>query len=115
MAIFGSLRDANVERCKEWEAGIDPGNSFYATELGGECGEVLNVVKKLERERLGMPGSRDTLEHLAEELADVIICVDLLAIRYGIDLRKAVTDKFNNKTDEMGFCTYIHEGSSGIL
>ena len=115
MAFFNTLRDANEERCKEWEAGVDPGNSFYATEFGGEAGEVLNVVKKLERERLGMPGSRDTVAHLAEELADVVICADLLAIRYGINLRDAVIEKFNDKTEEMEFDTYIYPMTSGII
>lgn len=110
-----NLRQANEERCAEWEAGVDPGNSFYATELGGECGEVLNVVKKLEREALGMPGSRDTVAHLAEELADLIICADLLAIRYGIDLRSAVIEKFNAKSDEMDFDTFLNPTSSGII
>ena len=109
------LRTANVERCKEWEAGVDPGNSFYATELGGEVGEALNMVKKLERERLGMPGSRATVEALAEELADILICTDLLAIRYGINLREVVIDKFNDKSSEMGFETFLNPSTSGVI
>jgi NTP pyrophosphatase (non-canonical NTP hydrolase) len=48
--------------------------AYKGNELAGEAGEACNVIKKLERERLGMPGSRDTVAHLAEELADVIIC-----------------------------------------
>ena len=80
---FPELRDANVQRAIEWSNGGD-GGSFYAVELFGEAGEALNVVKKLERERLGMVGSRATVDDLAAELADVIICIDLLAIAYGL-------------------------------
>lgn len=111
MAVFNDLRTANINRCSEWEQGVDPGHAFYATELGGECGEALNKVKKLERERLGMVGSRCTVEELAEELADVIICVDLLALRFGINLADAVAEKFNATTDKNGLSTYLNHDS----
>jgi len=39
---------------------------FRGVELGGEAGEALNVIKKLERERLGWRGSRATPEQLAD-------------------------------------------------
>ena len=60
---------------------------------------MCNVVKKLERERLGLRGSRATLEDLADELADVVICADLLAKAANINLDEAVARKFN-KTSE---------------
>lgn len=73
-----TLREANERRQKEW----DPNNklplSFRFCELAGEVGEVCNVLKKLEREQLGIPGSRATSFMLMEELADVAICVDIL-------------------------------------
>src|SRR6185312_713091 len=72
---FKSLREANAARQLEWDSGGKLDGLFKATELGGEVGEALNVVKKLERERMGLPGSRDTIEHLGQELADVLICV----------------------------------------
>lgn len=75
---------------------------FKSTELAGETGEVCNVAKKLERERLGIRGSRDTVEHLAEELADVVICASILANHEGIDLEKAIRDKFNATSDKIG-------------
>jgi NTP pyrophosphatase (non-canonical NTP hydrolase) len=109
--ICTSLRDANRVRDKEWGGGRLSA-SFFSNELGGEVGEALdvatkllaiaiscgraqNLVKKLERENLGIRGSRTTTSDLAEELADVIICTDLVANIYGIDLDKAVDDKFN--------------------
>lgn len=92
-----ALRQANAERQKEWNPGDGtmPPASFWACELGGEVGEALNVIKKLERERLGMVGSRATRGDLSKELADIIICVDLVALHYGIDLSLALVKKFN--------------------
>lgn len=100
------LREANAARHVEWwEPGTDhPGVSlgFRGLELGGEVGEALNVIKKIERERLGIKGSRDTLEQLAEELADVVICADLVAMDTGIDLGVAVARKFNATSEKVG-------------
>jgi len=93
------LRSANQRRQKEWDQKDVIDLSYRGNELAGEVGEACNVIKKLERERLGIGGSRDTIEHLAEELADVIICADLIAMKIGIDLGAAVVAKFN-KTSE---------------
>jgi NTP pyrophosphatase (non-canonical NTP hydrolase) len=102
-----TLRTANETRQKEWdkEGGIDA--CYRATELAGEVGEALNVVKKLERERRGIRGSRDTVPHLGEELADVVICLDLLALEYGIDLSTVVRQKFNATSKKVGLRTML--------
>ncbi len=99
-AVYGSLREANAARQKLWGA-KDP--MFAAVELAGEVGEALNVVKKLERERLGMAGSRATKQDLADELGDVAICLDLLAASLGVDLERATAEKFNKTSAKMGF------------
>jgi NTP pyrophosphatase (non-canonical NTP hydrolase) len=92
---FDDLRTANFERQKEWTPqGVSL--SFRGVELAGETGEACNVIKKLERERLGIRGSRSTFLHLRQELADVIICVDLIAMDAGINLEDAVRETFNN-------------------
>ncbi|OLP56789.1 hypothetical protein BJF92_12005 [Rhizobium rhizosphaerae] len=88
--------------------------SFRAIELAGEAGEALNVVKKLERERQGWAGSRATLEQLAEELADVVICADLLALAAGIDLAVAVPRKFNATSEKVGLATRIESGRDAL-
>lgn len=100
-----TLREANAVRQKEWDAGGQVDNSYRGNELAGEVGEACNVIKKLERERMGIRGSRDTVEHLAEELADVIICTDLIAAAYGIDLDAAVARKFNATSEKVGLKT----------
>ncbi len=47
-----------------------------------------------------MATSKATVEDLSEELADVVICADLLAAKYNIDLEAAVKDKFNKTSDK---------------
>lgn len=100
---YATLREANVARQIEWANGQEVSLLFRATELGGECGEVLNVVKKIAREREGWRGSRATTGDLADELADVVICADLLAAAEGIDLEAAVARKFNATSEKQGF------------
>lgn len=102
---YTSLRAANKARQNAWiaDSGNVPDLSFSGNELAGEVGEACNVIKKLERERLGWRGSRDTVEHLADELADVVICADLIAISAGLDLEAAVRAKFNATSEKQGF------------
>jgi NTP pyrophosphatase (non-canonical NTP hydrolase) len=97
------LRKTNGERAEAWLMGQRSDPLFWAVELGGEIGEILNVVKKLVREELGWRGSRATVQDLADEIADGIICLDSLARHYGIDLVSAVTAKFNATSDKNGF------------
>lgn len=99
---FVELREANRDRHVEWWKGTTPSIAFRGNEVAGEVGEMCNVVKKLERERLGMRGSRATKKDLAEELADVLITVDLLAMDEGIDLAAAVVAKFNATSEKYG-------------
>jgi len=108
MTTFKQLREANTARQIEWDTGSEPVSlAFRGNELAGEVGEACNVLKKLERERIGIRGSRATPEQLAEELADVLICVDLIALALNIDLGKAVADKFNATSEKYGFQTRL--------
>jgi len=107
--MLEQLRIANIRRQKEWDTGNQIDASYRGNELAGEVGEACNVIKKLERERLGIKGSRDTIDHLAEELADVIICVDLICMQYEIDLGAAVRRKFNQTSAKIGLQTRIAE------
>jgi len=103
--IFFDLREANQSRQAEWDPDASISLEYRGNELAGEVGEACNVIKKLARERLGIRGSRDTVDHLAEELADVIICADLIAMAEGIDLTRAVADKFNATSEKVGLVT----------
>jgi NTP pyrophosphatase (non-canonical NTP hydrolase) len=107
--MLAILRTANVQRQREW----DPTNSvsleYRGNELAGEVGEACNVIKKIVRERLGIRGSRATQADLADELADVIICVDLIAAHEGIDLCAAVRNKFNYTSFRYNLKTRLEE------
>jgi NTP pyrophosphatase (non-canonical NTP hydrolase) len=80
---------------------------YHATELGGETGEALNLIKKMERTRLGITGTNATLAQLADEFADVVIAADLLAMAAGIDLESAVRDKFDRDSTRWSLQTKI--------
>lgn len=125
---FKQLRISNTARQKEWDPLDRISTAYRGNEFGGEAGEALeeaiayllnlirlsksagklqNLVKKLEREKLGIPGSRTTADDLAKELADVIICTDLIAMDADVDLWKAVRDKFNATSEKVGLKTKI--------
>ena len=104
---FTALRDANQARQSEWDPTDSIDLAYRGNELGGEAGEAQNVIKKIARERLGIRGSRATADDLASELADVVICVDLIAMSEGIDLGKAIADKFNATSEKYGLETRI--------
>jgi len=101
------LQYANYRRSRQW----DPRNKitllFHSNELAGEAGEAANVVKKMEREAMGLPGSRATTQDLGSELADVVICASLTANKAGIDLPTAVIKKFNETSREKGFTIFL--------
>jgi len=97
------LHVANALRNEAWDPHNKLDLTFKGLELAGEVGEACNVIKKLTREQLDMAGTRDTVDHLAEELADVVICASLVANKAGIDLSAAVAAKFNATSDKLNF------------
>lgn len=101
------LRIADQARQAEWDKAGGITLSYRGNELAGEVGEACNVIKKLERERLGIRGSRATVAQLADELADVVICSDLIAGAEGIDLGAAIVRKFNETSEKVGLATRL--------
>lgn len=105
-----NLRSANEARQKLWEqdnpAVFD--FSWRTNELAGEVGELCNVLKKLHRERVGIPGSRATMDDLADELADVVICIDLVGMTTGIP----TLPYFGTTTPGITFGTLTNAGNS---
>jgi NTP pyrophosphatase (non-canonical NTP hydrolase) len=100
-----SLRSANQARQKEWDQDNQITLAYRGNELAGEVGEACNIIKKLERERMGIRGSRASVGDLADELADIVICADLIAMQAGIDLETAVSEKFNATSAKVGLKT----------
>lgn len=130
---FEDLRFANVQRNQEWDPDNKISGAFRGLEFSGEVGEfieavqdqlvnlaiktgtICNMTKKMERERLGLKGSRVSLIEIAKEFADAQITLDLLAMHFSIDIAESVAMVFNAKSDEHGFKTHIgEEGVSGM-
>lgn len=74
--------------------------------LAGEVGEACNVAKKLRRIECGFEEEHlqvEYMEHLKEELADAYIYLDLIFSYLDLDKAKIVEDKFNKKSEEIGY------------
>jgi NTP pyrophosphatase (non-canonical NTP hydrolase) len=110
--FFHELRQSNLARDKEWlkdqEKGFQFSLSFRGNELAGEVGEACNILKKLDREHMGIVGSRATLSQLKEELADVFICLDLICMDLDIsphDIQQMIKLKFNKTSQQRNLKT----------
>ncbi len=115
---FSILRNTNKTRCVEWMDSLPELENidFHALELGGECGEAQNICKKIARHRRGIPGALSPEEArpmLAEELADIIICCDMVAAILNIDLWDEVCRKFNKTSAKHGFVTMLPPPNNG--
>lgn len=101
---FETLRLASADRlattekfrnCAEWTY------SDWACAMAGEAGEVCDVIKKYNRGDYGETplGFKKFQQDLSNEIADTITYLDLLANAAGIDMAKAVINKFNEVSD----------------
>lgn len=104
---FREFRQANKGRCVKWHpAGITSWSpSDWLTAVTGELGELASLLKMRNRERDGLVGNKfsPTDKQIADEIADVFTYLDLLAEVLGIDLGKAVAEKFNEISQRNGF------------
>lgn len=108
---FSKFRAANVARCIKWHPdGIDSWSpSDWMTALTGELGELASLLKMRNRERDCLPGNKfsPTNKMIADELADVLTYLDLLAAVLGVDLGAAAVSKFNEVSERVGFSDRI--------
>jgi NTP pyrophosphatase (non-canonical NTP hydrolase) len=113
---IADIQRINVDRANRWHAGDFHQWSVleWAGAMCGEAGEAANVAKKLRRYELELEGNQFSdnrpmggieglRAQLAHECADTFLYLALLAARYDIDLAIAVRDRFNAKSEEMGF------------
>lgn len=101
MDFLNKLRKANYERGIAWADGGEFSPLFMATEIGGEVGELLNVIKKLERAKNFERGSTATHEQLEDEIGDVLICLDRIAEYYDVDIAEVTARKFNKTSEKV--------------
>lgn len=114
---FDTLREANILRLPLFKnrkgeiahpAPYGDGSNWTPAQwlqaAVGELGEYANVRKKYER---GDFTTDEFLTMAANELADFVTYVDILAYRLGIDLGQAVLAKWNAVSKRMGVKLYI--------
>jgi NTP pyrophosphatase (non-canonical NTP hydrolase) len=117
---FDTLRRANTMRLPLFKNrrgepahsqpdGSDWSNPEWCNAVLGELGELANLLKKVRR------GDYSPLEMeshinkaIADELADVVTYLDILAFRCGVNLGQATMDKFNEVSRRVGCAVRIH-------
>lgn len=116
ISFLKRLRKISVERCEAKFFALHKWNVLeWAGATAGECGEMANVAKKLRRHEVVVQESNEwwyerhakkkekLRQHLADEVADTIIYLDLLCASQGIDLEEAIKKKFNETSTKIGF------------
>ena len=114
------LREANIRRLPQFknakgeiahdkEDGSDWSLNDWLTAVTGELGEAANVLKKIRRGDFTVNQARP---ELADEFADVLTYLDILAKQCGVDLAKATIDKFNRVSDRIGSNVFIRSDGS---
>lgn len=104
---YRSLAQAVKARQAEWDPDGKISLLYHVLELVSEAGELGNCIKKHERERLGLPGSRSTHKAVLDELADVQICLHLVANKLGVDLDEITRGKFNETSTRLNLSTRL--------
>ena len=91
--------------------GFDWPLSKWSNAVFGEGGEAANVIKKIERGDFDLE-DEGVREMLGKELADVAIYLDILAHRAGVNLGRAIIDKFNEVSERQDISIRIREDGS---
>lgn len=104
---FAEFTEANKKRSGEWKTLEVWSLSDWMVATLGELGEAANVVKKLNRIKHGLElGQKETQDDLQKqlelEIADTLTYLFCFAIKAGINLEKAVIEKFNIVSDRIG-------------
>lgn len=119
---FNTLRGANMARLPQFRGrngqlahppphgdGSNWTLSDWMMAATGELGETANVLKKILRGDYTLEEKR---EELGREIADVVTYLDILANQAGIDLGRAVLDKFNEISVRAGSDVRIKDDGS---
>lgn len=104
------LRVVNVLRATEdFKTYDNAGILYFTTSLAGEVGELCNLIKKLERHKIGGPDHGNTTkvaditpEKLRDEIGGILIYLDLLAALLGVALEDATVETFNSVSEKIG-------------
>ena len=112
---FQTLRDANIRRLPQFKNakgqpahsqpdGSDWSLAEWCNAVTGELGEAANLIKKVQRVDYTLEEAR---QDLADEFADIVTYLDILAMRAGVDLGEATRSKFNMVSTRVGSDVFI--------
>lgn len=112
---FSTLRNANLRRLPQFKNskgepahsqpdGSDWSLAEWCNAVTGELGEAANLIKKVQRGDYTLDEAR---QDLADEFADIVTYLDILAMRTGVDLGEAVRSKFNLVSTRVGSDVFI--------
>ena len=112
---FQTLRAANIRRLPQFKNakgepahsqpdGSDWSLAEWCNAVTGELGEAANLIKKIQRGDYTLDEAR---QDLADEFADIVTYLDILAMRAGVDLGEATRSKFNMVSSRVGSDVFI--------
>lgn len=117
MNVLNELKKVNEKRSVEgFKMQLtDWSLSQWSNAVAGETGELCNIVKKVERgdfhkrpenandnpEYNNAYAAAQYREEIGKEAADIVIYLDLLCTREGIDLGAEIVKKFNEVSDRV--------------
>jgi NTP pyrophosphatase (non-canonical NTP hydrolase) len=109
--LLTELRNKSVERAKTgFKCYDNQPLTYWTTAIAGEVGELCNMVKKMQRVKMGgvddgrSYAAKDiTREMIEEEIGGIAIYLDLIASLYDINLSDAIVNTFNSKSEKYGF------------
>ncbi len=98
---FKQFNETNAARNRECYAQCENWSiADWMMAIGGEVGEAMNVAKKYVRDGQPPGHAREAaVARISEELADVLIYIDLLVDHIGGDLEAALVQKFNEVSE----------------
>lgn len=107
--FLGELREKNNQRQEEWPSDIEVDELFRSNELAEEAGELCGAVKKLYRYKHNIAGNQKSYDelhqNLKEEIGDLMITLDLLAGKYGLNIEECTKMKFNQTSENNDLTT----------
>jgi NTP pyrophosphatase (non-canonical NTP hydrolase) len=117
MNVLNELKKVNEKRSLEGfnTALSDWSLSQWSNAVAGESGELCNIIKKVERgdfhkkpenasddpEFNNAYAEAQYREEIGKEAADIVIYLDLLCSREGLDLGSEIVKKFNEVSIKM--------------
>lgn len=93
------LTHANKRRTKEvyGRCAEDWSLPEWGNAVAGETGEMCNIIKKVHR---GDFKGKEYRHLLSDEIGDIVIYLDLLCQKAGLDLGQCIVNKFNRTSAE---------------